>query len=99
MPKLSKFTSTPVKFFFNVTWICLCLWGMVLAGYPGQSQVYLVTQHQFYALSLPDLTLIRDFGSQRIEQISLSPNRNFAALVSFGPAQPGAQLWVFGLSR
>jgi hypothetical protein len=43
------------------------------------------------------LTLIRDFSPQQIEQISLSPNRRFAALVSFGPDQPGDQLWVFGL--
>lgn len=74
---------------------------LVLAGYPGQRQVYLITKHQFYALSLKDLslTLIRNFAPQQIEQISLSPNRRFAALVSFGPDQPGDQLWVFGLPR
>jgi len=72
---------------------------LILAGYPGQKWVYLLTKDQFYALSLKDLslTLIRDFFPQHIEQISLSPNRRFAALVSFGPDRFGDQLWVFGL--
>ncbi|MGE3725452.1 MAG: hypothetical protein AB7I41_07875 [Candidatus Sericytochromatia bacterium] len=72
-----------------------------LTAYPGQNQVYLTTYSQLYLLSLPDLnlTLIRDFSPEQIEQISLSPNRRFAALVSFGSATLGDQLWIFALPR